>query len=110
MRFVSLAFNSFLMFGMFDVRFGSVNYVNADENKSDTWDGSADTSWYVKNPGQSVYYIETAEELAGMAELTEKGESFAGVTVNLETDVVINQGTLTADEDYNGYLDGNTYT
>lgn len=106
MRFVSLALIAFLMFGMFDVKFGSVNYVNADENKSDTWDGSADTSWYVKNPGQSVYYIETAEELAGMAELTEKGESFAGVTVNLETDVVINQGTLTADEDYNGYLDG----
>ena len=39
----------------------------AAENQEDTWDGTADTSWYDKEATE--FHIWTAEQLAGMSEL-----------------------------------------
>ena len=58
----------------------------AAENQEDTWDGTADTSWYDKEATE--FHIWTAEQLAGMSELLEKDMySFKDKTIYLETDV-----------------------
>lgn len=55
----------------------------AEDNKSrvDTWDGTADTSWY--NDTDTEFIIVTAEALAGFAKLVDEGNTFEGKTVKL---------------------------
>ena len=60
----------------------------AADDKADTWDGTADTSWYDEN--ETKYHISTAEQLAGLAELLNKDgdpANFAGKTVYLDKDL-----------------------
>ena len=45
----------------------------AEGTSVDSWDGSADTSWYVGHEADTEYHITTAEQLAGLAELTNIG-------------------------------------
>ena len=62
----------------------------AEGNAADSWDGSADTSWYTSAPDASAYHISTAEQLAGLAQLvnTDPGTTnFAGKTFYLENDL-----------------------
>ena len=51
----------------------------------DTWDGTADTSWY--NDTDAEFVIMTAEQLAGLAELVNGGNTFDGKTVKLGKDI-----------------------
>ena len=53
----------------------------------DTWDGTADTSWYDPANPQNSYEISTAEQLAGLAELVSGDTTFAGVTFTLVNDI-----------------------
>ena len=55
------------------------------EHSVDTWDGTADTSWY--NDTDTEFVIATAEQLAGLAELVDGGNTFAGKTIKLGVDV-----------------------
>lgn len=60
------------------------------ESTVDTWDGSADTSWYTGHESDAEYHITTAEQLAGLAQLVnaDPGETnFAGKTVYLDKDL-----------------------
>ena len=65
----------------------------AAEKEIDTWDGTADTSWYDAN--STEFHITTAEQLAGLAELTNigidtgasAGNSFEGKTIYLDCDL-----------------------
>ena len=60
----------------------------AADDKADTWDGTANTSWYDEN--ETEYHIFTAEQLAGLAELLNKDgdpANFAGKTVYLDKDL-----------------------
>lgn len=58
------------------------------------WDGTADTSWYAQlGPNAQEYSLSTAEELAGLALLVNKGNSFAGKTIQLESDIFLNDTT-----------------
>lgn len=50
--------------------------------KVDTWDGTADTSWY--NDTDAEFTLTTAEALAGLAELVDGGNNFAGKTIKLD--------------------------
>ena len=62
----------------------------ATDNSVDTWDGTADTSWYVGHETNKEYHITTAEQLAGLAQLvnTDPGTTnFAGKTFYLENDL-----------------------
>ena len=62
----------------------------AEESTVDTWDGSADTSWYAGHELDVEYHITTAEQLAGLAQLVnaDPGETnFAGKTVYLDKDL-----------------------
>jgi len=48
----------------------------------DTWDGTADTSWY--NDTDTEFVITTSEQLAGLAKLVDGGNTFEGKTIKLE--------------------------
>ena len=53
----------------------------------DTWDGTADTSWYDPSNPSNSYDISTAEQLAGLAELVSGETTFDGVTFTLTKDI-----------------------
>ena len=62
----------------------------ATDNSADTWDGTADTNWYVGHEADTEYHITTAEQLAGLAQLVnaDPGKTnFAGKTFYLEKDL-----------------------
>ena len=59
--------------------------VSAFAAENDTWDGTADTSWY--NDSAAVFTITTPEQLAGLAQLVDGGNTFAGKTVKLGADI-----------------------
>lgn len=56
-------------------------------SKASSWTGSGiyDTSWY--NDLSTSFDIRTANELAGLAYLCNNGNSFAGKTINLQSDI-----------------------
>ncbi|MFU2434249.1 MAG: hypothetical protein ACM678_10325, partial [Clostridiales bacterium] len=47
----------------------------------DIWDGTSDTNWY--NDNETEFTLTTAEELAGLAALVNKGNTFENKTVKL---------------------------
>lgn len=62
--------------------------VFANNGDMDTWDGTADTTWY--DDGETEFYLTTAEQLAGIAILVNDNaasKSFAGKTIYLDADV-----------------------
>ncbi len=62
----------------------------AADDKADTWDGTADISWYTDHEDDQEYHISTAEQLAGLAELVnaDPGKTnFAGKVFYLENDL-----------------------
>lgn len=54
---------------------------NYEASLIDTWDGTADTSWY--NDTDTEFVITTAEQLAGLADLVDAGNTFEGKTIKL---------------------------
>ena len=65
---------------------------------ADTWDGTADTSWY--NETDTEFLIMTAEQLAGFADLVDGGNTFAGKTVKLGANIDLSAATTDAGEVY----------
>ncbi len=49
------------------------------------WDGTADTSWY--NDTDTEFTLSTAEAVAGLGELVNGGNTFAGKTIKLSSDI-----------------------
>jgi len=60
---------------------------------SDTWDGTVDTDWYTGNETAAEYTLTTAEQLAGLASLVNNWTNFAGKTIKLGADIVLNEGS-----------------
>ena len=54
------------------------------------WDGTADTDWY---DNQTEFTINTAEQLAGLAQLVNNGENFLGKTITLGANIMLNDTT-----------------
>jgi hypothetical protein len=52
------------------------------------WNGNADTKWYSEN--ETEFTINTAEELAGLADLVNEGNNFKDKIVALGTDIILN--------------------
>lgn len=52
---------------------------------TDTWDGTSDTSWY--NNTDTEFVITTAEQMAGLSELVDGGNTFEGKTVKLSQNI-----------------------
>ena len=62
--------------------------------EASVWDGSTtDFDWY--NESEDSFNISTAEELAGFAELVNDGNNFEGKTVNLLSDIDLNDENWT---------------
>ena len=62
----------------------------AADDKADTWDGTADISWYTGHEDDQEYCISTAEQLAGLAQLVNADPgttNFAGKTFYLDNDL-----------------------
>ena len=62
----------------------------AEGNAADSWDGSADTSWYIGHEADNKYHIATAEQLAGLAQLVNAAPgktNFAGKEFYLDNDL-----------------------
>ena len=55
------------------------------------WDGSADTSWYNRNDKE--FTLTTPEQLAGLAQLVNSGNSFISRTIFLGADIFLNDTT-----------------
>ena len=61
-----------------------------DENGTDVWDGTTDTSWY-NYEQTTTFEISTAEQLAGLAQLVNGGTNFSGKTIKLMADIQLNE-------------------
>lgn len=89
---------------------------------ADKWDGTVDTSWY--NDTDTEFIIATAEQLAGLAELVDSGNTFAGKTIKLGTDLDLYHladgatdptcfdpiGSYRNDKEFMGTFDGQGHT
>jgi len=53
----------------------------------DVWDGAATTSWYYSHKNDTDLYINSASDLAGLAQLTAGNESMIGKTIHLTRDI-----------------------
>ena len=51
----------------------------------DEWDGTADTAWYDET--KTEFKLDTAEQLAGLADLVDAGNTFEGKTITLAGNV-----------------------
>ena len=77
-RFFLLVFLFFTFLGNFFIQ----------TRAQSVWDGTADATWY--NESQSYFEISTAEQLAGIAQLTQQGTTFNGKTIVLTSDIWLN--------------------
>jgi hypothetical protein len=71
--------------GEYDLSFGFVSAV-------DPWDGTADTSWY--SDKKQKFTLSKPEQLAGLAELVNAGNTFKGKTVTLGADMFFNEDNV----------------
>jgi len=76
---------------IFKVLFLSIVSVGSALSAPKIWDGSVDESWY--SDGAQAYNLITAEELAGLASLVNKGVTFEGKTITLGADIFLNDTT-----------------
>ena len=83
---------------------------------TDSWDGTADTSWYDEN--ETEFHLQTAEQLAGMAKLVnDKTANFKDKTVYLDNDldlsghewISIGDGANTDWGSFQGIFDGQSH-
>ena len=79
---------SLLPINVFDSKIASAS------ESSSVWNGSADTKWYDNSSDATEFYITTAEELAGLAQIVNKNiDSFEGKTIYLMNDIQLNNTT-----------------
>ena len=66
------------------------------------WDGTSDTSWYTDS--ENTYYISYADQLAGLRDLCNAGNTFEGKTIVLNKDIDLSglEWTPMGSYDYNG--------
>ena len=86
---------------------------NYEASLIDTWDGTSDTTWY--NDTDTAFTLTTAEQLAGLAELVDAGNTFAGKTITIaksfDLDNIIFEPIGDASNaDFSGIFDGNNKT
>ena len=89
---VTLYHNRQPMAGTYDPASGTITFITKEFSNfsvtystADVWDGTADTSWY--NENDTEFFLDTAEQLAGLAELVTGDTTFAGVTITLTKDM-----------------------
>lgn len=107
-RFLAMILSLLLVFTLMTVLPGSGRKAYAD-GSVDTWDGTADTSWYDAGNPKTSYEITTAEQLAGLAKIeNETNNNFKGVTFTLKNDLDLagHPWTPIGTDDYYSYFAG----
>ena len=61
------------------------NMITQYLNPADLWDGTVDTTWY--DDSITEFTLDSVEQLAGLVELIDGGETFSGKTVKLDSDL-----------------------
>lgn len=95
-----------------------------DDTDSDVWAGAGaadgiDTSWY--NTNDNTFYISTAAQLAGLAQLVNNGNNFSTKNITLKADIKLNNDAVptggnewtpigTSRNKFAGTFDGQGYT
>ena len=74
----------------------------------DVWDGTVDTTWY--NETDTEFTLDTAEALAGFAQLANAGNTFSGKTIVLDNDMDLDGAQWTPIKKFSGTLDGDGHT
>ncbi|MBE5754204.1 MAG: hypothetical protein E7340_02570 [Clostridiales bacterium] len=77
----------------FDIKIVAAQYsyesddfgTDYDENAPLPWTGAVDTSWY--NDTDTEFLLDTTEQLAGLAQLVDAGNNFAGKTIKLDANI-----------------------
>ena len=67
------------------------------------WNGTANTTWYTNDENATEFTITTAEQLAGLAQLVNGGDSMSGKTIKLGNDIALNDTT-----DWKNWGDGDS--
>ena len=90
-KIVSLALVLALCLSLLPVTAFAEEGENEDSTTTvDTWDGTADTSWYTDHKTDTEYHFTTAKQLAGLAQLVNDktaSVSFEGKTIYLDNDL-----------------------
>lgn len=92
-----------------------------DENGTDVWDGTTDTSWYENNKDAAEFSISTAAQLAGLAQLVNNGNNFSTKNITLKADIKLNNDAVPtggnewtpigdSSNTFQGTFDGNGHT
>lgn len=68
--------------------FKEIPYWNGGVIAVNPWDGRIDTSWYTEE--KTELFISTPQQLAGLAELVNKGNTFEGKILRLTNDIFLN--------------------
>ncbi len=71
--------------GEVSIYVASFSVFSAVQTTVDEWDETSDTTWY--NENDTEFTLTTAEQLAGFRDLVDGGNTFAGKTVKLGTDI-----------------------
>lgn len=86
-------------------------YEEKEKNLTDAWDGTVDTSWY--NDTDMEFTLNTAEELAGLAELVDGGNTFAGKTIlldcNMDMEILDENGEPISFDPIGSYVQGQPF-
>ncbi len=87
---------------------------------SNVWNGTSDTIWY--NTTDTLFQLTTAEQLAGLAEMVNNGNTFQGKTIELMNDLDLGGASETPlnwipigynyenNRYFSGFFDGNNFT
>ena len=87
----------------------------SDYDKPSPWAGYVDTAWYDNAPDEAEYVLTAAEELAGLAQLVNAGNSFEGKIIKLGANIDLNNLPWTPigidlTKRFSATFDGNGYT
>ena len=91
-------------------------YFNNFDVYAEQWTGDVDTTWYTDNEYEQDLYIDTPEELAGLAQLVNNSNSFEGYNITLTSDIYLNNvewtsiGKNSLYQQFKGTFDGDGHT
>ena len=71
--------------GEVSIYVASFSVFTAVASTADEWDGTSDTTWH--NKVDAEFTLSTAEQFAGFRDLVDEGNTFAGKTIILDTDI-----------------------
>ncbi|MBQ6824181.1 MAG: hypothetical protein IJP27_05990 [Clostridia bacterium] len=97
-----------------DAAFGDITTTNHPWTQAKIWDGDKSDALTPDATDNKVYVINTAEDLAALADLVNNGETFAGKTVKLNADIDLSNKEWTpigtSAHAFQGTFDGQDHT